>query len=501
MLFNSSSFVLFFSVITPLYWLLPGRWRPLLLLAASVFFYMSFVPAYILILLYLIVLDYALAQLIEKAAGHRRKVFFLFSIFSTVTVLVIFKYFNFFSTNIEGLSSFLGWHYSLGLLSLLLPLGLSFHTFQSLSYVIEVYRGTYTAEKNLLTYALYVMYFPQLVAGPIERPARLLPQLKTVHMFDWISFTHGLQRMALGFFKKMVVADNLAAYINQVYASPQHASGLTLVTATLLFAIQIYYDFSGYSDIAIGSAQTMGITLVENFKVPYATASLKEFWSRWHISLSSWFRDYVYIPLGGNRDGTLVWTRNILITFLISGLWHGANWTYVAWGFIHGGFLIIEQGLQKITSLLVRIPSMMFTRLYSFFVRASTLFIVIFAWVFFRANTLDDAWYITTHALPQFLHETNTLLFAGGPVSFANAVWAQVFVPFTSLNLGIKQELLIVFGVFAFFCIEFIESRFGVLNTIHKRHPLIQWGVWLVLLLAIANLGATNEIPFIYFQF
>jgi len=462
---------------------------------------MAFVPAYILILFYLIILDYTLARLMERSQGRKRKAYFLLSLLSTIVVLVIFKYFNFFNANIEALAQFLGWQYSLGMLSLLLPLGLSFHTFQSLAYVMEVYRGNYPAEKNLLTYALYVMFFPQLVAGPIERPAQLLPQLKTVHRFDWTTFTHGLQRMGLGFFKKMVVADNLALYVNQVYASPYDASGISLVIATFLFALQIYYDFSGYSDIAIGSAETMGVKLMENFNVPYATASLREFWSRWHISLSSWFRDYLYFPLGGSRVGKLAWARNIIITFLVSGLWHGANWTYVAWGFIHGGFIIVERAAQRAIRALIPVPGAVLIRSINLFTRVGALVVIFFAWIFFRAGTMSDAWYITTHMLPRFFGEIGALLSAGGPSAIAHAAWGQIFVPLTLLNFGLKQELLIVFGVVMFFIIEWTESQRGVLNWIRTRQPLTRWIAWIALILTIANLGATAEIPFIYFQF
>lgn len=497
MLFNSFSFLIFFPTVLFGYWLLPQRARPLLLLVASCYFYMAFVPAYILILLYLIALDYTLARLMERSQGKERKFYFLISILSTIAVLVIFKYFNFFNANIGALSSFLGWHYGLGALSLILPIGLSFHTFQSLAYVIEVYRGNYPAERNFLTYALYVMYFPQLVAGPIERPARLLPQLKAVHVFDWTAFTNGLQRMGLGFFKKMVVADNLAIYINHVYAHPHDASGFALLAATLFFAIQIYYDFSGYSDIAIGAAQTMGITLVENFKTPYFAASLKEFWSRWHISLSSWFRDYLYIPLGGNRGTEYQWTRNILITFLVSGLWHGANWTYVIWGLIHGTFLIVEQWFQK-----VAISShALITGLVRALTRAGALGVVLFAWIFFRANTLSDAWYIVTNTLPRAFHEFMSLITGNASESLGHSLWVHLFEPLTLMNLGQKQELLIVGGIAVFLGIEYMESRFGVLNFVRGRHPAVRWIVWLCLVLLITNLGATNEVPFIYFQF
>lgn len=461
---------------------------------------MAFVPVYILILFFLILVDFTLAQRIDRSRGKAKHFYLLLSIISTLSILIVFKYFNFFNANLSTLSSFLGWHYSLNGLSLLLPLGLSFHTFQSLAYVIEVYRGRYPAEKNLVTYALYVMYFPQLVAGPIERPAQLLPQLAAVQSFNWVKCLNGFKRMGLGFFKKIVVADNLALYINAVYAHPHSESGIALVAATLFFAVQIYYDFSGYSDIAIGAAQTLGITLIENFKTPYFTASLREFWTRWHISLSSWFRDYMYIPLGGNRGSSIQWARNILIVFFLSGLWHGANWTYMVWGLIHGSFLILERGVERISHFFSGTEAKL-NRLLGYVMRVSALIVILFAWIFFRANTLSDAWYITVHAVPQSVSELVALMKVPTPMIFMNALWNHLFLPITVLNFDRKQELLIVGGIAVFAIIEWLEFRYGVLNFLARRNVAVQWVVWFCLILALANLGATNEIPFIYFQF
>ena len=301
MLFNSLQFAVFFPVVAALYYALPYRQRLPLLLAASCFFYMAFIPAYILILFVTIGIDYVAGLYIEKSTGAARKALLVMSIISTCGVLFIFKYFNFFTGGFVGLANLAGWRLpSIGA-HIILPIGLSFHTFQSLSYVVEVYRGKQKAEPDLVVYSTYVMFFPQLVAGPIERPQHLLHQFKEQHDFDYNRITSGLKRMAWGFFKKLVVADRLALYVNDVYAAPAMYNGLQISIATVFFAYQIYCDFSGYSDIAIGTARILGFRFMENFDTPYYSRSISEFWHRWHISLSTWFRDYVYYPMGGNR--------------------------------------------------------------------------------------------------------------------------------------------------------------------------------------------------------
>src|SRR5882724_7016795 len=347
MLFNSLQFAIFFPMVVALYFSLPHRHRVLMLLLASCVFYMAFIPAYILILFVTIGIDYFAGIYLEKYEGHARRVLLILSIISTCAVLFVFKYFDFFTDNFIGLANLLGWKLTNPVVHIILPIGLSFHTFQSLSYVIEVYRRKQRAETNFVTYATYVMFFPQLVAGPIERPQNLLHQFNQIHSFDYERIAGGLKRMAWGLYKKVVVADRLALYVNDVYAAPQSFNGLQLTLATIFFAYQIYCDFSGYSDIALGSAQVLGFKLMENFNTPYYSASVGEFWRRWHISLSTWFRDYLFIPLGGSRVSTFTRVRNTLIIFLVSGFWHGANWTFVIWGLWHGAFLVIERLAQS----------------------------------------------------------------------------------------------------------------------------------------------------------
>src|SRR4030043_677103 len=342
MLFNSFSFLIFFPTVTILYFLIPHKYRWFFLLMASCIFYMAFIPVVILVLALTIAIDYTAALFIEKSEGRRRKWYLIISIVSTCTVLFIFKYFNFFNSNLGQVARFFHWNYSIENLSLILPIGLSFHTFQSLSYVIEVYRKNYKAEHHFGIYALYVMFYPQLVAGPIERPGNLIHQFYEKHIFDYQRVIDGLKLMLWGFFKKVVIADKLALVVNKVYSDPTQYTGLPLIAAAISFAIQVYCDFSGYSDIAIGSAQVMGFRLRDNFDRPLFSASVAEFWRRWHISLMSWFRDYVYIPLGGNRVSRGRRYFNLFFTFSLSGLWDGANWGMVLWGSFNGLYVILS---------------------------------------------------------------------------------------------------------------------------------------------------------------
>ena len=398
MLFNSIEFALFFPIVTAIFFLSPQRWRVSWLLAASCFFYMAFIPAYIAILFVTILIDYVAGMYIEKVAGRKRTALLCVSIVSTCSVLFAFKYLNFFTSSFVGTASLFGWHIPHAAVSIILPIGLSFHTFQSLSYVIEVYRGTQRAERNFIVYATYVMFFPQLVASPIERPQNLLHQFREWHAFDYTNVTSGLKRMAWGFFKKLVVADRLALYVNDVYAAPRHYNGLQLTIATFFFAYQIYCDFSGYSDIAIGAAQVLGFRLMENFRTPYYSRSVSEFWSRWHISLSTWFKDYLYIPLGGSRVNVGRHIANLLLTFAISGLWHGANWTYVCWGCLNGLYLVsgwlTKDWRNRFFSL---IGLQQNTLVRKAIMQLSTFSLICLAWIVFRAQNLSDAAYVITH--------------------------------------------------------------------------------------------------------
>lgn len=333
MLFNSFQFAIFLPIVFMLYWALPNKFRWILMLMASYYFYMSWNSKYVILILSTTLISYLSAIIIEKQNMVQwKRCTLTCAAIICLGVLFFFKYFNFTSEFVTDLLSFFSIQINPVTLDLILPVGISFYTFQTLSYVIDVYKGEIEAEHHFGKYATFVSFFPQLVAGPIERTDSLLPQIKEEHKFDYDLASYGLKQMAWGYFKKIVIAETISQYAGKVYDNPQFFHGFSLVLAILLFSLQIYCDFSGYSDIAIGTAKLFGINLMTNFKSPYFSQSIREFWSRWHISLSSWFRDYVYIPLGGNRVGKIRNAINLMITFLVSGLWHGAKWTYVVWG-------------------------------------------------------------------------------------------------------------------------------------------------------------------------
>lgn len=473
MLFNSISFLIFFLVVIPVYFFLPNKFRWIWLLLTSCYFYMAFIPQYILVLFFLIVLDFFLGITIEKSVGEKREKWLILSIFSNVGTLFLFKYFNFFEENIRFLFQFFNVSLSSNAISWVLPLGLSFHTFQSLSYVIEVYRGNVKAEKHLGIYALYVMFFPQLVAGPIERPQHMLKQFYEHHSFESARFFSGLQRMVWGFFKKIVVADRLAVFVNTVYSAPSDAVGPSVVIATLFFAFQIYCDFSGYCDIAIGVAKILGFELSENFRAPYFSRSISEFWHRWHMSLSSWFRDYVYFSLGGSRVTESKVARNLFLTFLLSGLWHGASWTYVFWGAINGVYLIVERLLKKV------FPSK------NFFHVGATFVLICFSWIFFRAKNLSDAFTLIKQ-LGTGWFNINSPLFIQKHIFF-DRVDTSLYVALFSLCILILGDLYLNFSNTFFHKIS--SSKFVQLTTSF------------VLFFLILVLWEGKGSEFIYFQF
>lgn len=477
MLFNSLSFLLFFPIVTILYFILPHKIRWLLLLAASCFFYMFFKPVYILILFFTIIIDYYAGILIEKEPNaKKRKRFLILSIVANVGVLAVFKYFNFINGNIDGLATIFGYKNPIPYLKILLPIGLSFHTFQAMSYTIEVYRKNQMAEKHFGIYALYVMYYPQLVAGPIERPQNVLHQLKEKHYFDYDRTIDGLKLVVFGLFKKIVIADRLALCANEVFNNVHYYKGGPLILGIIFFTFQIYCDFSGYSDIARGCSRVMGIELMKNFNAPYLATSIKEFWSRWHISLSTWFRDYLYIPLGGNKNGKLKSYTNIFIVFLVSGLWHGANWTFVIWGFIHGFFNIIGIAIKNFVNA-ARSSFTFLNPIFSFFSWALTFFIVAIAWVFFRANNLSDAVYVFKNLYK---------------LDFNHLVSIPIFSYFYYVS-----SVLFIIGLFGF---EYLYEK-KILNPSILNKPIGAFSYFSILFILIYVFGIFEKQSFIYFQF
>jgi alginate O-acetyltransferase complex protein AlgI len=487
LLFNSFQFFVFFPVVTILYFLLPHRFRWACLLAASCYFYMAFIPVYILVLFFTIGVDYLAGISIEGAQGSRRRLFLAASLLANIGVLAVFKYAGFLDSNLAALAGFLHWNYPIQALAIILPIGLSFHTFQSMSYTIEVYWGRHPAERHLGIFALYVMFFPQLVAGPIERPQNLLPQLHATHEMNPEQVSSGLQLMAWGLFKKMVVADRLAILVNQVYNDPTEYQGISLIIATVFFAYQIYCDFSGYSDIAVGAAQVLGIRLRKNFDRPYSARSIGDFWHKWHMSLSTWFRDYLYIPLGGSRTTRARWYLNLLITFLVSGLWHGANWTFVIWGALHGFYMLVSIWTQGIYTRLKswlrldRLPALKVA-----LETATTFGLVCFAWIFFRSNNLADSLYVVSHLIPGIGNSMTLATLRGGTDRIGMDRNALLF----SVGLIAVLEL-----------VQFLQARYTLNGMLAARPVWVRWAAYYVLVMSILLLGVFSERAFIYFQF
>jgi alginate O-acetyltransferase complex protein AlgI len=468
MIFNSVHFIFFFIVTTILYYALPHRFRWAFLLAISCFFYMVFRPIYILILAGTIVVDYVAGLFLESTTNPRRKkIFLVASIIANVGVLAVFKYYNFINDNLTELLGVFHIKNEIPMLRILLPIGLSFHTFQAMSYTIEVYRSKQQAEKHFGMYALYVMFYPQLVAGPIERPQNILHQLKEKVVFNYDHIVSGLKLILWGLFVKVVIADRLSIYVDIVYNSPEHHSAISSLVATLFFTFQIYCDFSGYSSIAIGCAKVLGIDLMINFRRPYMSTSVREFWSRWHISLSTWFRDYLYIPLGGNRVSVYRNMFNLFFVFLVSGLWHGANWTFIIWGALHGFYLMLEIMFDRL------LPSVKLPRPIRWILN---FVLVAIAWVFFRASNFQTA--------KQILK--NIYTFKPGPLYIGNASYL------------VYSFLLILFLFAAEYNAEKLNNRYAWL---YSERKVLRWSAYLLLILTLLSIGVFNGGQFIYFQF
>jgi alginate O-acetyltransferase complex protein AlgI len=462
MIFNSLQFLVFFMVVTLLYYQIKNqRGRVWLLLLSSCYFYMSFVPVYILILGATIVIDYIAGILISGSQGKQRKLWLIMSILANVGILVFYKYFNFLLDNIAPVLKYLAPHYELPYLNIILPIGLSFHTFQAMSYTIEVYRGNQKPEKDFIVYALYVMFYPQLVAGPIERPQNMIYQFHEYKEYDWNNVKEGLARMLWGFFKKVVIADRVAMAVDYAFENQNSLNSWSLMVAAMLYSFQIYCDFSGYSDIALGSSKVMGIKLMENFNQPYISKSISEFWTRWHISLSTWFRDYVYIPLGGNKKGEARRRLNSFIIFLLSGLWHGANWTFVVWGTLHGALVNLSRG-RKSDREAGAFRTVVFVIV--------NFLLVTICWVFFRASNLHEA--------ANFLGRIFSL--KGGATKF-----------------GLSATELLVSAVF----IGIMMLREYKWNSHYIRSDK-SFALYTTLMVVVCYLfGVFGESQFIYFQF
>lgn len=494
MLFNSFDFLVFFPVVTIGFFALPHKARWAWLLVASCYFYMVYKPEYILILAATIVIDYFAGIWIEKQQDKKRKKYFLIlSLIANIGVLAYFKYYNFIAISLNDFLSGYGiLRKPLPLLEWLLPIGLSFHTFQAMSYTIEVYRGNQKAEYHFGIYALYVMFYPQLVAGPIERPQNVLHQFHEKQTFDYQRVKFGLQLMAWGLFKKVVIADRLAIFVDEVYNLPHLHQGTELIVGIIFFSFQIFCDFSGYSDVALGSAQVMGFKLMKNFDRPYFSKTISEFWHRWHISLSTWFRDYLYIPLGGNRVSKPRWYFNQFTVFFVSGIWHGANWNFVIWGALHGFYLIFALITKKPRNYIVK--TLKIDRLgifYKFIQVGITFCLVTFAWIFFRGNYLEQSWnwHVVTH------------LFTGIP-DMNTFFTGEYFAKNVFLNQG-KKEFLLAVGLILFMeTIHYLQRNQSLREVIATKPTWIRWAIYYAYAMAFIIFGVFDKpAEFIYFQF
>jgi len=485
MTFNSLEFLAFFPIVTVVFFLTPVRWRWMLLLAASYYFYMCWRPEFVLLLMASTGVSYYAGLRMSRLPHQRdRKGFLALSVLIHLGLLFAFRYLDFFNGALSDALRPFNIFYNVPFSQWLVPVGISFFTLQSIAYTVDVYRGERGAEKHLGIFALFIAFFPKVMAGPIERAGHLLPQFREKQRFEEYRVVDGLRLMLWGLFKKIVIADRLAFLVDRVYAHPVDYYGLTLTVATVFFAFQIYCDFSGYCDIAIGAARVMGFRLTKNFDRPYLSHSIPEFWRRWHISLYAWFRDYVYIPLGGKRRMWASWMLNIMITFMISGLWYGAKWTFVLWGGLHGVYYLLAKGTLSVQGKIIRILGGRETpTLLHVCQSVGTFALVCFSWIFFRARNLDDAFYVARH----IFEDWNKAL------TFGNAFGA----------VGISyREYLFSWGLIIFLIvIQLLEGRKGFCRLVGRMPVVVRWVFCLGMTLMIMNTGVIQDIPFIFYQF
>ncbi len=482
MLFNSLNFAFFLPVVFVLYWFATrGRLRlqNLLLLGSSYFFYACWDWRFLFLLIFSTLLDYITGLKMEEAPNSKARTFwFWLSILVNLGFLGVFKYYNFFATSFAEAVSPLGWQVNPWTLKVILPVGISFYTFHGLSYVIDIYKNRIKAERNFIDYSVFVSFFPLLVAGPIERATHLLPQIKNPRTFRQAQAVDGLKQMLWGLFKKIVIADQCAQYANTIFAHTADYSGSTLFMGGVFFAVQIYGDFSGYSDIALGTARLFGIELLRNFSFPYFSRDVAEFWRRWHISLSGWFRDYLYIPLGGSQGGLWIKVRNTFIIFLVSGFWHGANWTFIFWGLLNAVYILpsilFHTNRNNLNTVAAGkwLPSL--RELVSILV---TFCLTVLAWIFFRSDTLSQAF---THIAGIF-----------SPSFF--------FVPHFTYG---KQSIPTILLCFLFFAVEWLgrEQAYAIEQCFVNKPALLRWSFYYLLIIGIFYWGGSKQ-QFIYFQF
>lgn len=482
MIFNSLSFTLFLVIVFILYWFLVYKnlkFQNILLLLSSYFFYACWDFRFLFLLIFSTLLDYSIGLIMSETRTKRvKKTWFWLSICINLGLLGVFKYYNFFATSFSEAISQIGFEVNPWTLKIILPIGISFYTFHGLSYVIDIYKNRIKAEKNFVAYSVFVSFFPLLVAGPIERATNLLPQIKEKKTFKYHVAIDGLKQILWGLFKKVVIADNCAKFANVIFENSVDYSGSTLVLGAVLFTFQIYGDFSGYSDIAIGTARLFGIDLLKNFSYPYFSRDIAEFWRRWHISLSSWFKDYVYIPLGGSKGSTWLKIRNTFIIFLLSGFWHGANWTFIVWGLLNAIYILPSILLNTNRNHLdIVAKGNYFPSVKEFLSMGLTFCLTVFAWIFFRSENISGAF--------EYIHHI-----------FSNTLFKVPY--FTGVSLATPYFILIFF----FFLIEWIgrDEPYAIAN-IFKSKPKTVRIAWYYFLLLLIFLFAGSNQQFIYFQF
>jgi alginate O-acetyltransferase complex protein AlgI len=480
MLFNTATFLVFLFIVFAMYWAVPPHkqeLRKVILLISSYVFYGWWDWRFLILIAFSSGSDFLIGRFLFRTKNNnRRKLLLFLSLFQNIGILFVFKYFNFFIGSflaLTGNAQTGDWNS----LNIILPVGISFYTFQTLSYTLDIYFKKLKPTQNVLTFFTFVSFFPQLVAGPIERAKNLIPQFENQLHFSYAKATSGLKLMLWGFFKKMVIADQLAGFVNLVYGQPENYSGAVIVITTFAFGYQIYCDFSGYSDIAIGTARLFGIDLMINFKTPYFASSIRNFWQRWHISLSTWFRDYVFIPLGGNRVKFIIWMRNILITFTISGLWHGANLNFVLWGLAHGLLYTTE----NIFAPLIKLPQ----RLKNIIGWAFTFVVVNLCWLLFRVE-----------------NSSHLTLLTGKIAEWEKFQLAEFLNLFSMDGTITGTGRMMIFAFPLFLAVEYFCHRIPFDELFGRAPRLVRWAFYYLILIMILFLGVLDSAPeFIYFQF
>lgn len=483
MLFNSLKFLFFFPVVFLSYWVLPHRFRKYFLLAASYYFYMCWKAEFIVLVLLSTAVDY-FCGLGMARFPKKKKVFLIVSLTINLGLLFFFKYFNFFGSTLTALCHTVSIPFSAPILDIILPVGISFYTFQTLSYTIDIYRGKLKVERDFVTFALFVSYFPQLVAGPIERAENLLPQLKTPRMFCYDQAAHGARLMAWGFFKKCVCAAYLSQLADTVYGDIATVSGGAAALATFAFALQIYCDFGGYSDIARGCSEMLGVELMVNFKSPYFFShSISEYWKRNHISLTNFFHEYVYIPLGGNRKGFQRKLLNLWIVFFLSGLWHGASWTFVIWGLLQALYISAEQIWGRVRR---SADNRNYSSCYQILMVLKTFLLSCISLIFFRADTVQHAFLVLRSTVVGLAHPKSYLSDAYG-LLMSNGHWVAIFI---------------VLSVVILFCVDLLDEKTDAMEFVGLLRPMVKYPLYVIFLVSMVLLiPKTTPAPFIYFQF